>query len=153
MIQGKKIIGLIAARGGSKGIPKKNIKPLLGSPLIYWTINEAKKSKYIDRLILSSDNEEIISVAKDCGLEVPFIRPAELAKDETIPVDVFIHAIEQCPGYDFIVVLQPTSPLRIVDDIDKAILKIVDTGAPACVSMTIPDKNPIGCLKLMMKVV
>ena len=93
MIQGKKIIGLIAARGGSKEY-QKNIKPLLGSPLIYWTINEAKKSKYIDRLILSSDNEEIISVAKDCGLEVPFIRPAELAKDETIPVDVFIHAIE-----------------------------------------------------------
>jgi N-acylneuraminate cytidylyltransferase len=142
MIEDKKVIGIIPARGNSKGVPKKNIKPLSGTPLIGWTIKEARKSKYIDKLILSSDNQEIISVAKRYGLEAPFLRPSELAQDDTIPTEVIIHALKKCPGFDLIVVLQPTSPFRKAEDIDGAIWKVVDSGAPACVSVTLPDKSP-----------
>ena len=142
MIEDKKVIGIIPARGNSKGVPKKNIKSLSGTPLIGWTIKEARKSKYIDKLILSSDNQEIISVAKRYGLEAPFLRPSELAQDDTIPTEVIIHALKKCPGFDFIVVLQPTSPFRKAEDIDDAIWKIVNSGAPACVSITLTDKSP-----------
>ena len=106
-------IAIIPARGGSKRIPKKNIKPLSGTPLIGWTIKEASKSKYIEKLILSSDDQEIISVAKKYGLQVPFLRPSGLAQDDTIPIDVTLHALKQCPGFDIVVVLQPTSPLTL----------------------------------------
>ena len=142
MIEGKKVIGIIPARGGSKGVPKKNIKLLLGIPLIVWTIKEAQKSKYIDRLILSSDDQEIISVAKKYGLEVPFLRPSKLAQDDTNSMEVTLHALQQCPEFDLIVLLQPTSPLRKVEDIDGAVRKMIDSGAPACVSVTLPDKSP-----------
>jgi len=85
MIQGKTVLAIIPARGGSKGIPRKNVRLLAGKPLIAWTIEEAKKSKYIDRLILSSEDDEIIKAAKEWGCEVPFVRPAELA-NEPLPI-------------------------------------------------------------------
>jgi len=143
MIDDKKVLAIIPARGGSKGLPRKNIRPLHGLPLVVWTIREAKKSKYIDRLILSSEDEEIISIAEEYGCEVPFVRPQELAEDETTGMDVIFHAMEQVPGYDLIVLLQPTSPLRTVADIDVCIKICHHRNAPACVTVTKVEKHPL----------
>lgn len=137
-----RILAIIPARGGSKGVPRKNIRDLAGKPLIAWTIDEAKKSKYIDRLILSSEDDEIIDVAKQYGCEVPFKRPMELAQDDTPGIEPVLHAIEQCPGYDYVVLLQPTSPLRTVEDIDGCIEKLLNSDADFCVSVTEPDHSP-----------
>ncbi len=137
-----KILAIIPARGGSKGIPQKNIKELAGKPLIAWTIEEAKKSKYITRLILSSEDEDIINVAKQYDCEVPFVRPIDLAQDDTPGIVPILHAIQQCPGYDYVLSLQPTSPLRTVEDIDGCIEFIMLQNAEFCVSVTEPDKSP-----------
>lgn len=137
-----KILAIIPARGGSKGVPRKNIRDLAGKPLIAWTIEEAKKSRYIDKLILSSEDDEIIEVAKQYGCEVPFKRPLELAQDDTPGIEPVLHAIEQCPGYDYVVLLQPTSPLRTVEDIDGCIEKLLNNNADFCVSVTEPEKSP-----------
>jgi N-acylneuraminate cytidylyltransferase len=139
----KKILAIIPARGGSKGIHKKNIVNLAGKPLIAWTIEAAKKSTYIDCLILSSDDPEIIKVASEWGCEVPFIRPPELALDDTPGIAPVLHAIETLQEkYDYVVLLQPTSPLRHAEDIDGCIKKCLESGAPACVSVAEPDKSP-----------
>lgn len=143
MYQQKKILAIIPARGGSKGVPRKNIRPLLGKPLIQWSIEEAQKSQYIDRVILSSEDSEIIQIAREDGCEVPFVRPLELAQDETTGVDVIIHALETLSAkYDYVVVLQPTSPLRTTEDIDAAISQTIMQGAEFCVSVTTPEKHP-----------
>ena len=142
MIQGRSVLAIIPARGGSKGIPRKNIIMVAGKPLIAWTIEEAKKSKYIDRLILSSEDEEIIKVAKEWGCEVPFVRPVELAKDDTPGIEPVLHAISMLPGYDYIVLLQPTSPLRLADDIDGCIESCLSLHAPSCVSVTEVNQHP-----------
>jgi len=142
MINGKKILAVIPARGGSKGIPRKNIKNIGGKPLIAWTIEEAKKSKYIDRLILSSEDKEIIQVAKDYGCDVPFTRPINLAQDTTPSVDVLLHAIDMLPDYDYVLLLQPTSPLRDVDDIDGCILTCTNNNLNSLVTVTIAEKSP-----------
>jgi len=93
MYKNKKIIVIIPARGGSKGVPRKNIKPLLGKPLIAWTIEQAKMSKHIDKLIVSTDDKEIAEISQKYGAEVPFLRPKELAKDESPTIDTIMHAI------------------------------------------------------------
>jgi len=143
MIQGKSVLAIIPARGGSKGIPRKNVKLLAGKPLIAWTIEEAKKSKYIDRLILSSEDEEIIKVAKEWGCEVPFIRPVELAQDDTPGIEPVLHALNTLKEkHDYVVLLQPTSPLRSVDDIDGCIETCLTSHAPSCVSVTEVDQHP-----------
>ncbi|NQT30397.1 MAG: acylneuraminate cytidylyltransferase family protein [Candidatus Saganbacteria bacterium] len=142
MFDNKKILAVIPARGGSKGLPDKNISMLAGKPLIAWTVEEAKKSKYIDRLILSSENSKIIKVAKQFGCEVPFVRPAELAQDETPGIEVVLHVLASLPGYDYVVVLQPTSPLRKVTDIDGGIEACLSQCASACVSLTASSKSP-----------
>lgn len=129
MINGRSVLAIIPARGGSKGIPRKNIKLLAGKPLIAWTIEEAKKSKYIDRLILSSDDEEIIEVAKEYNCETPFKRPAKLADDSARSIDVILHAVNFCKEFndkDICVLLEPTSPLRDSNDIDDAIEFLVN---------------------------
>jgi len=141
-------LAVIPARGGSKGIPRKNIKELAGKPLIAWTIEEAKKSKYITRLVLSSEDEEIIEVAKKHGCEVPFIRPIELAADDTSGVELVLHAIGQCPGYDYVVLLQPTSPLRSVEDIDGAIERLLEEDSEFCVSVAESQESPYWMYKL-----
>jgi len=128
----KKILGVITARGGSKGIPGKNIKLLGDKPLIAYTIEIAKQSKLITHLIVSTDDTEIAKVCKDCGAEVPFIRPAELAQDNTPHLPVMQHAVDFMENkigekFDCIVTLQPTSPFRIAEDIDKTIQKLIDT--------------------------
>jgi len=143
MIHGKTILAIIPARGGSKGIPRKNICKIAGKPLIAWTIEEARKSRYIDRLILSSEDPEIISIAAGYGCEVPFTRPVELAQDDTPGIEPVLHALRMLPEkYDYVMLLQPTSPLRTSLDIDGCVEKLAQSGAPACVSVSRSEKNP-----------
>jgi CMP-N,N'-diacetyllegionaminic acid synthase len=143
MIQGKTVLAIIPARGGSKGVPRKNLRLVAGKPLIAWTIAESGKSQYIDRTILSSDDEAIIAIARQWNCEVPFVRPAELAEDHVPGEEPVLHAIETINGkYDYVVLLQPTSPLRLVEDIDGCIDKCITQNAPACVTVTTPDKSP-----------
>lgn len=143
MINKKSVLAIIPARGGSKGIPYKNICQFAGKPLIAWTIQEAKKSKYIDRTILSSDDKKIISVAKKFGCEVPFIRPANLALDDTPGIKVVLHAIDEIGcKYDYVVLLQPTSPMRTFKDIDSCLKICEENLAPVCVSLCEPEKSP-----------
>lgn len=124
----KKIVAIIPARGGSKGVPRKNIRPFCGKPLIYWTISEAQKSKYIDRIIVSTEDAEIKEVALSFGAEV-YDRPAELARDETATLPVLLDVADRLveEGYepDYIILLQVTSPLRQVEHIDEAIESIL----------------------------
>lgn len=142
MIDGKKVLAIIPARGGSKSVPRKNIKLLGDHPLIAWTINEAKKSAYIDRLIVSTDDEEIAEVARKYDCEVPFLRPAELAQDNTPGIDPVLHALMMIPGYDYVMLLQPTSPLRKVNDIDGCLEKCIHEKANSTVSVSLVDKSP-----------
>ncbi len=142
MIINKKILAIIPARGGSKGIPRKNLVELGGKPLIVHTIEQAKRSKYINRLILSSDDEDIIKVAQEAGCEVPFIRPSDLATDKASTIDVVLHAIEALPEFDYVVILQTTSPFRSVNDIDECIEKCISGNVYSCVSVTVAEKSP-----------
>lgn len=136
------MLGVIPARGGSKGVPGKNIRLVAGKPLIALAIEQAGKSAYIDRTAVSSDDQKIISVALQWGGDVPFIRPAELAADETPGIAPVLHALDQLPGYDYVVLLQPTSPLRLLEDIDGCIHRCVSTGAPACVTVVLAAESP-----------
>jgi len=160
MYKEKTILGLIPARGGSKGLPRKNIRPLLGKPLIAWTIEQAKVSKYVDKVVVSTDDEEIAEVAKQYGAKVPFMRPKELARDDTPGIDVVFHAMNwftknKNKQYDLIILLQPTSPLRTAEDIDKAIELLFLKKAKAIVSVCEVDHHPLwtntlpenGCMK------
>lgn len=115
------ILGLIPARGGSKGIPRKNVLPIAGKPLIAWTIEAALAAASLDRIVVTTDDAEIADVAVSHGADVPFMRPAELGRDETPGIDPILHAIDILSGYDKVVLLQPTSPLRTVDDIEAAV--------------------------------
>ena len=143
MFRDRSILAIIPARGGSKGIPRKNIRALAGKPLIVHTILAAKASRYIDRCILSSDDEEIISVARGMGCDVPFVRPPELASDTADGLAVVRHALEALPEkYDYVVNLQPTSPLRTSADIDGAIELCVGAGARACASVAEAEESP-----------
>ncbi|MBF0454298.1 MAG: acylneuraminate cytidylyltransferase family protein [Magnetococcales bacterium] len=143
MIGEASVLAVIPARGGSKGLPRKNILDLAGKPLIAWTIEAAKSSTLIDRLILSSDDEDIIQIAKQWGCEVPFVRPPSLAGDQSTSVDVAIHALDSVQQpYDYIVWLQPTTPLRLGEDIDAAIQICVEKGAPSAVSVVDAGKSP-----------
>jgi len=142
MIKNKRVLAIIPARGGSKGVPRKNIRLLAGKPLIAWTIEEAKKSKYIDRLILTSEDLEIIETAKAYGCDIPFVRPGKLALDSTPGIDPVLHALEVIQGYDYVVLLQPTSPLRLAEDIDGCIEKMIEKQSTTCVSVTEAETSP-----------
>lgn len=138
----QQVLALIPARGGSKGIPGKNIRELAGKPLIAWTIEAACAARSIDRVVVSSDDPSILDVARVWGADVPFVRPAELARDETPGIDVVLHALDRLPGVDWVVLLQPTSPLRTAEDIDAAVARCRGMGAPACVSVTEAQTPP-----------
>jgi len=134
MFDGKKVLAIIPARGGSKTVHKKNIRPLAGKPLIAYTIEEALKSKHVDRVIVSTDDKEIARVARRYGAEVPFLRPKSLATDTSPSLFVILHALrylkkneKYSPG--IVVFLQPTSPFRKAKHIDAAIKKIKDADA------------------------
>ena len=142
MINDMTVLGVVPARGGSKGVPRKNIRMVAGKPLIAWTIEKALKSKYIDRLVLSSEDPEIMEVALRYGCEVPFRRPVELASDDTPGIAPVLHALGELPGYCDVVLLQPTSPLRSVEDIDDCIERCEETHAKACVSVVKCQQHP-----------
>lgn len=137
-----KILALIPARGGSKGIPRKNIKALAGKPLIAWTIGEALKSKYLDQVIVSTEDVEIADVARKWGATVPFMRPQELARDDTPGAAPAIHALDALPGYDVVLLLQPTSPLRRAEDIDRFIEQALKQAPRSMTSVSKTPKNP-----------
>ena len=140
-----KIIAIIPARGGSKGIPRKNIKLLAGKPLIAHSIENALKSKYIDIVIVSTEDEEIAEISRRYGAEV-LERPEELAKDETTTIDVIFHVLEVLGANNFtpktIVLLQPTSPLRKAEDIDNAIMLFLDSDCESVVSVCEVEHPP-----------
>ena len=134
-----RILGLIPARGGSKGIPKKNIKILGGRPLIAYSIASAKESILLDRVIVSTDASEIFQVAETLGLKPPFIRPSDFASDTATSLQVVLHALtffeEQHIFFDAVCLLQPTSPFRKEGFIDEAIAKFKLSGADSLVSV------------------
>jgi len=134
-----RILGIIPARGGSKGIPGKNIRVLGNKPLLAYTVHLAKESAIFDRIILSTDSEEIASVGKELGVEVPFLRPEELSQDETPMLPVLQHAVNYClnEGWkpDYICILQPTAPFRNVQDLVKGYELLVSTGCDSVVSI------------------
>lgn len=141
MINNKKVLAIIPARGGSKGLPGKNIIDVNGKPLLFYTLSQAKKSQYIDRVILSSEDDEIIRVAKTLGCEVPFKRPKDLAKDTSGTMQVIFHALDELEEiFDYVVVLQVTSPLRITEDIDNSIELCEKNNAPSCLSVVANEK-------------
>ncbi len=147
MINGKKILAIIPARSGSKGLPGKNIKDLCGKPLIAWSIEQALGCSLIDKLVISTDDDRIAEVAKRYGAEVPFIRPAELASDTASTIDVILHVADWFEKYEnyqpaYILLLQPTSPLRIVEDIGGAIKNLKNEDARAVVSLCETDHHP-----------
>ncbi len=125
MINQKKVLAIIPARGGSKGLPGKNTRLLQGIPLVGWPIKAALNSRYIDRVIVSTDDEKIAKIAQEQGADVPFLRPAEFAKDTSPSSDAIIHALNFCKesgeNYDYFVLLEPTSPLTDSADIDCAL--------------------------------
>jgi CMP-N-acetylneuraminic acid synthetase len=145
MFNDKKILAIVPARGGSKRLPRKNIMPLFDKPLIAWSIEAATKSKYIDNVIVSSDSEEILEVARAFGANVPFIRPKELAADDTRSIDVVIHALNfyKEEKYDFVILLQPTSPLRDEEDIDRAIEYFFSKNATSVIGVCEVEHSPL----------
>lgn len=143
MYNEKSILAIIPARGGSKSIPRKNLRLLKGKPLLGWTIETAQNSQYIDRVILSSEDEEIINTAKKYGCEVPFVRPAELARDQTPGIDTVLHAITNINVmYDYVLLLQCTSPLRTTNDIDGCLEFCIEAKANSCVSVAETIERP-----------
>ncbi|HSV68519.1 MAG TPA: acylneuraminate cytidylyltransferase family protein [Methylibium sp.] len=148
MIAGQNVLALIPARGGSKGLPGKNIAPVAGRPLLAWTVDAARGSRHIDRTVLSSDDEDIIATAAGLGLEVPFRRRAELARDDTPSIDVVLDALDRLPGYGIVVLLQPTSPRRTAADIDAALERMQAAGAPAVVSLRAAEDHPAWTFRL-----
>lgn len=121
-------LGLIPARGGSKGIPGKNRRSLGGKPLLAWTAEPARAAKGLDRVVLSTDDEAIARIGRDLGLDVPFLRPDDLARDETPMLPVVVHALDTLEEagdvFDAVCLLQPTHPLRTAEDIDRAIARL-----------------------------
>jgi len=143
MMKGSTVLGLIPARGGSKEIPGKNLRKLAGKPLIEWAIEAALASNFIDRLVVSSDNPEIIQTATLAGCEAPFVRPAELATDTARSIDVAHHAMDSVDGkFEFLVLIQPTSPLVSPGDIDGCLLRCSDHNAQACVTVSKVHPSP-----------
>lgn len=137
-----KTFALIPARGGSKGIPRKYIKPIAGKPLIVWTIEAALRSSLLDAVVVSTDDLEIADVARRAGAQVPFMRPPELAQDQTPRLDPVMHALDQLPQYDSVLLLQPTSPLRTTEDIDACLRLAMQHDAQSVVSVSEPDTHP-----------
>ncbi len=155
MVELKKILAVITARGGSKGIPGKNVKLLGDKPLIAYSIDVAKKSKLITHTIISTDDQTIADVAKTYGGDVPFIRPKEIAEDKTKHVPVMQHAIEFMEKkngikYDYVVILQPTSPFRLVEDVDETLKKLISAEADSAVTLVdCGNDHPVKAKKLV----
>ncbi|WP_428909828.1 cytidylyltransferase domain-containing protein [Niallia sp. Krafla_26] len=147
MHKDKKILAVIPARGGSKGIPNKNIIDINGKPLIQYSIDAAKKSKYIDRIVVSTDSVKIADIAKKSGADVPMLRPPHLASDQAKTIDVLTHMVDELRKvgevYDYLVLLQPTQPLRQSFHIDEAVELITSRGARSLVSISLVNTHPV----------
>lgn len=147
MIDDMRVLALIPARGGSKGIKGKNIIDLMGKPLISYSIIAGLESKYIDRVVVSTDSENIAKVAREYGADVPFMRPDYLASDTAKSIDAVIHAINWLKNnseeYDILVLLQPTQPLREAIDIDNALECFIKNGKESLVSVKKVAEHPV----------
>ena len=144
---GKRVLGVITARGGSKGLPRKNILQLAGKPLVAYTIEAALGASLLDRVVVSTDDDEIARVSRQYGADVPFLRPQDLAQDETPIYPGLIHAVQwleerQNWQADYILLLQPTSPLRKSTDIDGAIRLALERDADGVVSLSEVKQHP-----------
>lgn len=135
-------LALIPARGGSKGIPRKNIRPIAGKPLIAWTIEAALAAQGVGRVVVSTEDEEIAAIARKWGAEVPFLRPDSLATDDAPGIAPVIHAIEALPGHDDLILLQPTSPLRGSEHIAELLAFAAEREATSVVSVCEAGKHP-----------
>lgn len=146
-MKNREAIALIPARGGSKGLPNKNIRELFGKPLIAWTIIEAKKSPHIKKIIVSTDSKKIARIAKCHGADEIILRPKSLATDKSKMIDTVIHAVKYLSknrhSFEIIVLLQPTSPLRKAMDVDKAIRLLSLNNAMSIVSVCEVDDHPL----------
>jgi CMP-N,N'-diacetyllegionaminic acid synthase len=144
---GLSIVGIITARGGSKGIPGKNLIPIKGRPLISYTIEAALESKVLDRVIVTTDDEKIAEVSRQFGAETPFVRPANLSGDWAPSYPVVVHALQwmaENEGYfpDYMMLMQPTSPLRIAEDIRNAVALAKEKDADGVISVYEPKQHP-----------
>ena len=159
------VVGVVFARGGSKGIPRKNLRLLSGMPLIAYAINTALASNLIDRVVVSTDDREIAAVAQEYGAEIPFMRPAELAQDDSPEWLAWQHAIRELklvgfgPKTNIFVCIPPTSPLRAVENVDACIQELLETDADLVITVKPADRNPYfnmvmldaeGCARLVI---
>ena len=140
MYKNNSFLAIVPARGGSKGLPGKNIKELCGKPLVAWSIEAGLKSKYVDEVMVSTDDEKIAEISKKYGANAPFLRPSELASDTATTFDAVKHTIDYYKNelkkeFDYIVLLEPTSPLREVCDIDRAIEILLESKADSIVGI------------------
>jgi N-acylneuraminate cytidylyltransferase len=159
------VVALIPARGGSKGVPRKNIRPLAGKPLIAYSIETARASKLIDRVVVSTDDVEIADIARRYGAEVPFMRPAELAQDDSPEWLTWQHAVrtlEAAEGRtrDAFVCVSPTSPLRAVEDVDACIQLLLNSDSDMVMTVRPSERNPYfnmvgldatGCARVILR--
>lgn len=147
MIEQKTVLAFIPARGGSKGIKNKNLYPVGKKPLIAYTIEAARQSKYIDKILVSTDSPEIGDTARMYGADVPFLRPAQFAQDHSKSIDAVMHALgwlkERGIYYDIFVLLQPTQPLRITADIDQALERFIISKEKSLASVSKATDHPL----------
>ncbi|MDO8963199.1 MAG: acylneuraminate cytidylyltransferase family protein [Coriobacteriia bacterium] len=147
MYDGKRVLGLIPARGGSKGLPGKNVRPLAGRPLIAWTVAAALASPSLDAVVVSTDIEGIADAARQAGAEVPFLRPPHLARDDSRMIDVVLDVVDTLAneGRDFelVVLLQPTSPLRTSEDVELALRELTKSGGHAIAAVCDAEHSPL----------
>ncbi|GAA0645284.1 cytidylyltransferase domain-containing protein [Brevundimonas lenta] len=140
MIDGKRVLAIVPARKGSKGLPLKNIRPLAGKPLLAWPIAAARASAHVDRVIISTDDQGFADLAVEHGADAPFLRPAELASDTAPSIGFILHAVETLAEagdvYDYVVLLEPTSPLTEGSDVDAALEQLVAGDADAIVGVS-----------------
>ena len=137
-----KILGLIPARGGSKGIPKKNLFLFNDKPLIQWTIESALESNVLDKIIVSTDDESIANFSRSKGIDVPFLREKNLAEDNSLIIDAVLKVLEKLNTFDYILLLQPTSPLKTKEDIANIVRLQKQYNAPSLVSVCEAKENP-----------
>ncbi len=155
MIEGCRVLALVPARSGSKGLPMKNVRILHGKPLLSWPIDAARHSRYIDRVVVSTDSEEFARLAELAGADIPFLRPLELSNDAAPSIGFILHALDTLDAvgdrYDYLVLLEPTSPLTEASDIDSALEKLVASriDADAIVSVVdLVDAHPVFAVRL-----
>lgn len=155
ILDDKRVLAITLARGGSKSVPKKNIREIKGIPLIAYTISEAKKSKFISRYIVSTDDEEIRQVAIKYGADAPFLRPAEFSSDTASSVSALQHAVNWTENhdqikYDFVIELMCTNPMKIASDIDACISKLITSKADSVIAVhKLDDHHPARIKKIV----